>query len=119
MTQQPDQAGAKAPEAIPAAGVAIGAGDVALADPTQVRRPWRSTARTIFQAAVGLASLAPMIAAEVYDSSADYPAAVVQILAVSAAVTRFMAKPRVERILRRRLPFLAAAPRPKMREITR
>jgi hypothetical protein len=80
--------------------------------PTQVRRPWRSTARTVFQGAVGLASLVPLVAAGVYDNSADYPVVVVQAISVSGAVTRVMAIPQAEAWLRRFLPFLAAAPDP-------
>lgn len=80
--------------------------------PTQVRRPWRSTTRTIFQALVALATLLPLVLAGVYDSESDYPAIVVQVLAAAAAVTRVMALPQVEEFLRRFLPFLAAAPSP-------
>lgn len=81
-------------------------------NPTQVRRPWRSTARTVFQGLVALATLAPLVAAGVYSSSADYPAVVVQLLTVAGAVTRVMAIPQVENFLRRFVPFLAAAPKP-------
>lgn len=82
--------------------------------PTQVRQPTRTTVRTVFQALVALASLAPLIAAGVYDGSGDYPAAVGQVLAVSAAVTRVMAIPSVEQFLKDYLPFLAAQPRPEV-----
>lgn len=80
--------------------------------PTQVRKPWRTTARTIFQAAVALASLAPLVAGGVYETTDAYPAAVAQVLAVSAAITRVMALPEVEEFLGRFLPFLAADPPP-------
>lgn len=80
--------------------------------PTQVRRPWRSTLRTAFQALVALATLLPLVVSGVYSSSADYPAVVVQVLGVAGAVTRVMALPGVENFLRRFLPFLAAAPSP-------
>lgn len=79
-------------------------------EPTQIRRPWRSTARTVFQAVVALATLVPFVVSGVYDGSADYPAVVGQLLAVSAAVTRVMALPQVESFLRRFAPWLAAAP---------
>lgn len=82
-----------------------------LAVPTQVRRPWRSTIRTTFQALVALATLVPFIAAGVYDGSADYPAVVGQVLAVAAAISRVMALPGVEKFLRTFLPWLAAAPK--------
>lgn len=98
----------KALEAAPAAsGVVVGV------TPTQVRRPWRSTVRTAFQALIALATLAPLIVGGVYTSSASYPAVVVQVLAVAAAITRVMALPGVETFLRRFAPFLAAAPAPK------
>lgn len=80
--------------------------------PTQVRRPWRSTARTIFQALIALATLLPFILTDVYDSPDAYPAVVVQVLAVAGVITRIMANPRVEEFLRRFIPFLAAAPSP-------
>lgn len=83
-----------------------------LVTPTQVRRPWRSTARTIFQALVALATLLPFVLAGVYSSAADYPAVVVQLLAAAGVVTRVMALPQVEQFLRTFLPFLAAAPDP-------
>lgn len=88
-------------------------GTVILADPTQVRRPWRSTLRTIFQALVGLAALAPLIAAAVEEATGydlDGVPFIVVALAASAAVTRVMAIPQVEAFLKRFLPFLAAAP---------
>lgn len=80
-------------------------------DPTQIRRPWRSTFRTAFQALVALATLVPFVVAGIYDGSADYPAVVGQVLAVAAAVSRVMALPQVERFLRTFLPWLAAAPK--------
>lgn len=80
--------------------------------PTQVRRPWRSTVRTVFQVVVALATLVPFIVTGIYDGSADYPAAVTQVLAVATAVTRVMALPQVEVFLRHFLPWLAAAPKP-------
>lgn len=85
----------------------------AVSTPTQMRRPWRSTARTVFQTLVALAALLPFIAAGVYDDPDSYPYAVGQVLAVAATVTRVMSLPKVEQFLRRFLPFLAAAPKPK------
>jgi hypothetical protein len=94
-------------ETAPAApGVLVGV------NPTQVRRPWRSTIRTVFQGLVALATLLPFVVSGVYSSEADYPAVVVQVLAVSGAITRVMALPQVEVFLRRFAPFLAAAPKP-------
>lgn len=83
--------------------------------PTQVARPWRATLRTIFQALVGLAALAPLIAAAVEEATGydiDGVRFGVLALAASAAVTRVMALPGVEAWLRRFLPFLAAEPAP-------
>lgn len=80
--------------------------------PTQVRRPWRSTTRTIVQALIALATLLPFVLTDVYESPDAYPAVVVQLLVVAGIVTRLMANPHVEEFLRRFLPFLAAAPSP-------
>lgn len=79
--------------------------------PTQVRRPWRTTVRTGFQAAVALATLIPFIVTGAY-GDAHTPAAVTQVVVVSGAVSRVMALPQVETFLRTFLPWLAAAPTP-------
>ena len=84
----------------------------ALTEPTQVRRPWRATARTIFQGLVGAASMA----APVYEAATHHDAAAATGwaatgLAISAGVTRVMALPVVNEWLARFLPFLAAAPK--------
>lgn len=81
--------------------------------PTQVRRPWRSTLRTVFQALVGLAAIAPLVAAGVEEATGydlEGVPFIVTALAAAAAVTRVMAIQAVEAWLRRFLPFLAAAP---------
>lgn len=99
---------------LPEAGTGTGSAPVTdvVVTPTQVRRPWRSTARTIFQALVALATLLPFVMTDVYSNPDDYPAVVVQVLVVSGIITRLMANPHVEEFLRRFLPFLAAAPAP-------
>jgi hypothetical protein len=82
--------------------------------PTQVRRPWRSTARTVFQSLVGLAVIAPLIAAAIEEATGydlDGVPFIAAVLAGAAAVARVMAVPAVEAWLRRFLPFLAAAPK--------
>lgn len=79
--------------------------------PTQIRRPWRSTLRTTWQAFLGLCVLAPILVTTAGLDPADLPWLGV-VLAVAAAVTRVMAIPGVEAWLRQFLPFLAAAPRP-------
>jgi hypothetical protein len=77
--------------------------------PTQLRRPWRSTARTIFQATVSLAAMWGLIVVTL-----DLPdwAWVGTSVAVAGGITRVMAIPAVETWLRQFLPFLAAAPAP-------
>jgi hypothetical protein len=78
--------------------------------PTQVRRPWRSVARTIFQATVSLAAMWGLVV-----EAAGLPdwAWVGCSVAVAGGITRVMSLPGVEAWLRRFLPFLAAAPSPK------
>lgn len=84
-----------------------------MSTPTQVRRPWRATARTVFQALVALAAIAPLIVAGVEEATGydiDGAGFVVVVLAASAGVTRVMAIPGVEAWLSQFVPFLAAAP---------
>jgi len=83
---------------------------VAAAPATQVRRPWRSTVRTVFQLVVGLAPMVPVIvqASGVEQASAGVAGA----LAISGGITRVMALPQVEAFLQRFVPWLAASPRP-------
>lgn len=78
--------------------------------PTQIRRPWRSVARTVFQASVSLAAMWGLIVVTL-----DLPdwAWVGTSVAVAGGITKVMAMPGVETWLRRFLPFLAAAPAPK------
>ena len=83
-----------------------------MATPTQVKRPWRATARTVFQFVIALATLLPFLAAGVYHSADAAPAAVGQVLAVAAAITRLMALPQVEQFLQSWFPWLAADDRP-------
>jgi len=75
---------------------------------TQSEHPWRATARTIFAAVVALLSLLPVIAAT---AGLSTEAAVVQLLAVTGAVTRVLALPGVNAWLERFVPWLAAAPK--------
>lgn len=85
-------------------------GAVVTVVPTQVRRPWRSTVRTLFQALVALAVLFPILVETTGLDPEDAPWLAIP-LAVAAALARVMALPQVEDFLRRFLPFLAAAPR--------
>jgi hypothetical protein len=80
--------------------------------PTQVRRPWRSMVRTVVQVAAGLVTLIPFVVAGVYADPSAAPAAVVQLLGVTAVVARVMALPQVEAFLVRWVGPLAAAPPP-------
>lgn len=79
--------------------------------PTQVRRPWRSTARTVWQAFLGLCVLAPILVTGAGLDPVQLPW-LGTVLLVAGVVTRVMAIPAVEVWLRRFLPFLAAAPKP-------
>ena len=76
--------------------------------PTQLRRPWRSTARTIFQATIALAAMWAVVVQAL--GLPDW-AWVGTSVAVAGAITRVMALPVVEAFLRRFLPWLAAAPK--------
>lgn len=75
---------------------------------TQTRRPWRTTARTVFQGVVGLsASWALIVQALGLDPAWQWVAV---SLTITAAVTRVMALPAVDDLLTRFVPFLAADP---------
>lgn len=83
-----------------------------LTTPTQVRRPWRSTVRTLFQAALGFCSMwAVLVEAAGLDTRWQWVSA---SLVVTAAVARVMAVPAVEVFLRRFVPWLAADPLPHL-----
>ena len=76
---------------------------------TQVRRPWRATVRTVFQALLGFASMWAVIVQTLgLDPSWQWVSA---SLAVTAGVTRVMALPAVEAFLRQFFPWLAAEPK--------
>ena len=79
---------------------------------TQSKHPWRATARTVFQGAVGMAALAaPIYTAVTHkDSNLVVGGFVGAALAVSAAVTMVMAMPAVEAWIAKFLPFLATQP---------
>jgi hypothetical protein len=73
--------------------------------PTQVKRPWRATFRTVVQGALALATLLPYVLSN-FDLNAE--GKVAQVLAVLAVVTRVMADPKVEAFLQKYAPWLAA-----------
>lgn len=76
--------------------------------PTQVTRPWRATFRTVFQGAVALAAILPLVLA----SAGIAPVGLAGIgLAVAGAITRVMALPAVEEFLENYIPILAAKPK--------
>lgn len=75
---------------------------------TQTRRPWRATARTVFQAVVGFASMWALIVAGLgLDPEWQWVSA---SLVVTGGITRLMAIPAVEDWLSHFFPFLAADP---------
>ncbi|ATL65153.1 hypothetical protein [Nocardia terpenica] len=75
--------------------------------PSQVRYPWRTVARTLFQLIVGVAAAMPaLVGALGLPSSAGVAGA----LAISAALTRLMAIPAVDDALALVAPWLAAEP---------
>lgn len=76
--------------------------------PTQVKQPWRTVVRTVFQAIVTLAGVwGLVVSAAGWDSAAPIVAATVGF---AAGITRVMAIPAVNTWIERFLPFLAAAP---------
>ena len=78
-----------------------------MTQPTQVRRPWRTTSRTLFQAFIALCVMFPVLVQTAGLDVAAFPWLAVP-LAVAGAVARIMALPQVEAFLKRFLPFLAA-----------
>lgn len=75
---------------------------------TQTRHPWRATLRTAFAVVVGLVPVLPEVADTL---GIEQVPVVLPILAVAAAVTRVLAIPAVDRVLKKYLPPLASAPR--------
>lgn len=75
--------------------------------PSQVRRPWRTTVRTVLAATAGLVPLLPDIAREL---DVDTVPAVASVLAIIAAMTRIFAIPEVDAWMDRWVPWLAADP---------
>lgn len=76
---------------------------------TQSRYPWRATARTVV---AFLIAILPYVAVALSDGSqqAQTGAAAVA-LPIVAAVTRFLAIPGVDEVLRKFLPILATEPK--------
>lgn len=81
--------------------------------PTQVRRPWRTVARTVFQAVVALAAIAPFVYQAATNSDPARATGLLGVvLVVAASITRVMALPSVNGFLERFVPWLAAEPKP-------
>lgn len=75
------------------------------AESTQTANPWRATIRTVFAFLVGLAAAwALIIQAAGLDAGIGW---VATSLTIAAGVTRVMALPAVDDLIRRFLPFLA------------
>lgn len=75
--------------------------------PTQVRRPWRTTARTVIAAAVALVPLLPEISRV---AGIDTIPVVASVLTVIAALTRIFAIPEVDAWMDKYFPYLSADP---------
>lgn len=75
--------------------------------PTQVRHPWRTTLRTVLVAVLALLPVLPDLADA---ADVDHLPVVASILTVTAAITRIMAHPAVNRWLLIFVPWLAAEP---------
>lgn len=72
---------------------------------TQTAFPWRATVRSVFQFVVGLAAAwALIVQAAGVDPGVEWVAGSV---AIAAGITRVMALPAVDDLIRRFLPFLA------------
>lgn len=81
------------------------------AETTATEYPWQAVIRTVFEALVGLAAMAPLIYSAATQGEPGQAVGWVGVaLAISGAITRVMALPGVEAWLQRFLPFLAAAP---------
>ncbi|MFI5781214.1 hypothetical protein [Nocardia sp. NPDC051570] len=75
--------------------------------PSQVRYPWRTVLRTVFQLIIGLAAAMPTLVGEL---GLPPTAGVAGALAISAAITRLMAIPAIDDLLTLVAPWLCAEP---------
>lgn len=81
---------------------------------TQTKYPWQTVARTIFQGAIGLCALVPIV---VQAASPEGTASgVAAFVVVTGAVTKVMALKSVNDWLNEYLPFLGAGPSVKQIE---
>lgn len=75
--------------------------------PTQVKHPWRAVIRTVAAGIVGALTLLPEVATAAHIGTVP---TVVQVLAVTGAITRVLALPSVNSWLGTYLPWLSASP---------
>lgn len=73
--------------------------------PTQARHPWKATARSVAAALLALLPALPEIAKQ---AGIETIPLVASVLAITAAVTRILAIPEVDRWMDRYLPGLSA-----------
>lgn len=82
--------------------------------PTQVRRPWRATIRTVFAALIAFAAIAPGVYQAATHQEPEQAGGWMAIgLAIAGGITRVMAMPGVNEFFKRFVPFLAPEPRPE------
>lgn len=81
---------------------------MAITEPTQVKHPNRATFRTVFQGALALAAILPLILTTAGIPPVGFAAI---LITVAGAITRVMAIPAVENFLESYVPFLAAKPK--------
>lgn len=81
-----------------------------MTQPTQTQHPWRATIRTVAAVALALLPVLPQIAAEFGVGAVPV---VASVLAVAGAVTRVLAIPAVNTVLRDHMSWLAAEPKEK------
>lgn len=85
---------------------------VAVATSTQQLYPWRATVRTIVQFIVTLAAAAPILYSAVMQQDAGLAVGGFSTaLGVAAAITRLMASPATDEILKKFAPWLASEPK--------
>lgn len=75
--------------------------------PSQVRRPWRATIRTVLTAALALIPILPSMAQA---ADIDEIPTIAAVLATAAGITRVLALPAVDQWLDKFIPWLSADP---------
>lgn len=79
-----------------------------MSNTTQSRHPWRATVRTVFAFVVAVAAIWALVV-EAAGVNAEAPI-IAATIAVAGGITRVMALPGVEELLKRFFPWLAAEP---------